>query len=90
MKKILDIGIALRPADAVIFNRITTTKMETTLFILSKLIVHRKFIMFEFAATGCLLAAATPYEIMHLVQNIYTRKFKHHKFSVHHQLFRDK
>ena len=30
-----------------------STKMETTLFVSSKLIVHRMFMMFEFGATGC-------------------------------------
>ena len=41
---------------------ITLPKLETKLFVPSKLIVHRRFMMFEFAATGCLLAAASEFE----------------------------
>ena len=32
-------------------------RIETALFVHSKLMVHRKIMMFEFATSGCLLAA---------------------------------
>ena len=36
--------------------------MEMILFVPSKLMVHGKFTMFEFAATGYLLAASSGFE----------------------------
>ena len=35
------------------------SKMETTLSVPSKLMAHRNSMIFEFATTGCLLAAAS-------------------------------
>ena len=60
-------------------------KMDATLFVPSKLIVHRKFIMFKFGATvGC----STSKEIASTscIAGIHRGKFGHHKFSLHDQL----
>ena len=64
-----------------IFNKkcsIRTPKMETTSFVPSNLMEHKKIMMFEFKAAGCLFSASSEFEACDLFwDNTHSSKYSY-------------